>query len=124
MNKVLRLITVLIAVALLSIGASWLVAPAWIAAQLGMPLLDGMGLSSQVGDLGAFFTASGVMVVMGLITQRRQWFQAAALLMAGAALFRTMAWLFLDASLAVMAIGVEIITTVILLLAAARLSRK
>jgi hypothetical protein len=36
-------------------GIAWLVVPAFAATQLGMTLLSGVGLSTQIGDLASFF---------------------------------------------------------------------
>ena len=36
-------------------GLRWLVDPSGAAAGIGMPVLDGLARSSQIGDLGAFF---------------------------------------------------------------------
>ena len=32
-------------------GLQWIISPANVAASLGMPLLEGVGLSTQIGDL-------------------------------------------------------------------------
>ena len=59
MNKVIRVIVALSGILFVIIGFRWLVDPARVAKSLGMPLLEGLGRSSQIGDFGAFFTAGG-----------------------------------------------------------------
>ncbi|MEO6029599.1 MAG: hypothetical protein ABIR79_22260, partial [Candidatus Binatia bacterium] len=46
-------------------GVAWLIDPARVAAGLGMPLLDGLGRSTQVGDLASFFLVAGVTMMIG-----------------------------------------------------------
>jgi hypothetical protein len=41
-----------------------------------MPLLEGAGLSTQIGDLGSFFITVGAMTLIGAITTTRHWFYA------------------------------------------------
>ena len=105
-------------------GVRWLVDPAGAAGDMGMPLLEGLGLSSQIGDLGAFFFCGGAMVLLGALTGNRVWFQAPALLLATTAVFRGLAWAVHGATLAVPQIAVEVVLTALLLAAATRLSRK
>ena len=121
MNKVLRVIVAIPGVLFVIIGLSWLMDPATAAKNLGMPLLDGLGRSSQIGDFGAFFTVGGAMVLIGVITQRRTWLYAPAMLLCGAAVFRTLAWMIQGAAFAVPQIVVEVVLAVFLLFAASRL---
>ena len=113
MNKVLRILTALPAVMFLATSVRWLVDPAGAAATIGMPLLDGLARSSQIGDLGAFFLAAGSMLLLGVITLRREWFYGAALLFGGAAVFRVLAWAAQDAALATPMIVVEVVVTLL-----------
>jgi hypothetical protein len=71
MNKVLRIVVALTGLLFVLLGIRWLIDPTGSAADLGMPLLEGIGRSTQIGDLGAFFFSGGVMVIMGLLTDRR-----------------------------------------------------
>ena len=57
MNKVLKIVVALLALVFASIGLRWLVAPEGVAVEFGMILMEGLGLSSQIGDLGAFTMA-------------------------------------------------------------------
>ena len=120
MNKLLKIIVALPAILFLVIGVRWLVAPAGVAAEFGMPLLDGLGRSTQIGDLAAFFVGGGVMILLGVATERRTWFLAPAILLALTAAFRTVAWLAHDASFALQQIAVEVVVAALLLFAAAK----
>ena len=120
MKKVLSVIIALPAVMFIMTGLRWLVDPATAAAQFGMPLLDGIGLSTQIGDLAAFFIAGGMFVFIALITSKRSWYYPPIMLVGFTALFRVLAWLLHDATLAVQMIVSEIVIAV-LLLAASRI---
>ena len=91
MNKVLRLVVALPGIFFVVTGLRWVVAPAGVAPEFGMPVLEGVGLSTQIGDLGAFFVALGLFILIGLVTQKRTWFYASAMLLGFAALFRVLA---------------------------------
>lgn len=123
MKKVLRVIVLLPAILFIGIGMRWLVDPQGAAAALGMPLLDGIGRSSQIGDVGGFFLVTGIMVVLGVITGKRAWFQAPALLLMMIAIFRILAWLLHDAALATSMIAVEVVLAVLFVFASARLTK-
>lgn len=124
MNKVLRIVVALIGLLFIALGVRWLIDPSGSAADLGMPLLEGLGRSTQIGDLGAFFFSGGVMIIMGLLTDRRSWFYAPTILLASTALFRAIAWLAHDAALATEQIAVEVIVALLLIAAATRLADK
>ena len=115
MNKVLRILTALPGVMFLATSVRWLIDPEGAAATIGMPLLDGLARSSQIGDLGAFFLAAGSMLLLGVITLQRAWFYGAALLFGGAAVFRVVAWAAQDAALATPMIVVEVVVTLLAL---------
>jgi len=100
----------------------WVVDPAGAAAGLGMPLLDGLARSTQIGDTGAFFLGMGAMLLIGAATARRAWVQAAALLLGAAAGMRVLAWGLHRAPFAKQFIAVELIFCVSLLVVSTRLS--
>lgn len=81
MNKILRVVIALPALLFLVMGLRWVITPAQVAPEFGMPLLEGLGLSTQVGDLGAFFVCLGLFIFIGLFTHNRAWFYAPALLL-------------------------------------------
>jgi hypothetical protein len=111
MNKALKIILTIAALLFILVGIGWLLVPARVAAEFGMPLLEGLGGSTQIGDLGAFFTGGGLIVICGLITQKREWFYAATLLIGSAAIFRTASWLLHDMPFAAPQVAVAVVTT-------------
>ena len=71
MNKIINIIVSIVGGLFVIMGLNWLVDPAGAAKNLGMPLLEGIGRSSQIADFGAFFTTGGSMVLIGIITRKR-----------------------------------------------------
>jgi len=122
MNKALKIVVALLALVFASIGLRWLVAPEDVAAEFGMTLMQGLGLSSQIGDLGAFFLSLAIFILLALTSGRRTWYYPPIILLGLTAIMRTMAWMFHGASLAVDMIFVEIIACVILYLGSIRLA--
>jgi hypothetical protein len=123
MNKVLKLLVLLPAILFLVTGMRWLVAPAGIAPNFGFTLEQGLGLSTQVGDMAGFFLTLGSCMLIAIISERRSWFYPPIMLLAIAALGRVLAWLLHDASLAGSQIMVELVVAFILLVASRRLSQ-
>jgi hypothetical protein len=123
-NKILRIIVALPAILFVMMGLNWAINPADAAAQLAMPLLDGLARGSQIGDLGALFLSMGLMILLALVTARRSWFYAPALMLSLAALFRLLAWILHDASLAPQMVVVEVVVALLLLLSSRRLAEK
>ena len=99
----------------------WLLAPAGVAPEFGLVLSTGVGLSSQIGDMSAFFLTLGVCILMGLITQRAIWYYPPIILLSLTAVGRLLAWLLHDAALAMNLIAPEVIVALILLIASRRL---
>lgn len=99
----------------------WLLRPAAAAEALGMPLLDGVGRSTQIGDIGAFFLALGVMCGLGAWRSNPTWLRGAALLLGGAAVMRTLAWALQGAAFTAPFIGVEVVSAALLLFVATRI---
>ena len=121
MNKVLRVLVFLPAILFLVTGLRWLVAPAGVAPTFGLTLDAGVGLSSQVGDMSAFFLTLASCMLIALISGRRSWYYPAIMLLSITALGRVVAWLVHDATLALDLIAPEVIVSVILLVASRRL---
>jgi len=119
-----RIITAAIGLLFLVQGAGWIVSPASAAAGLGMPLLDGLARSTQVGDLAAFFVGIGVFCLLGAARGDARWTRAAALLFALAATLRTLAWAVTDAAFATSFIGIELGLAALLASAAAVFARE
>lgn len=124
MKTFLRVLVTLPAILFVLMGLRWAVDPTGAAAGLGMTLLDGVGRSSQIGDVGALFLSMGIMMLLALITARRNWFYAPALMLTLVAVFRLLAWLVHDAALALDMIVVEVLVASVLLFAASRLSQE
>ncbi|MEQ9464021.1 MAG: hypothetical protein RJQ10_10190 [Haliea sp.] len=100
---------------------NWLLTPAKAAAMLGMPLLEGVGRNSQVGDFTAFFFTLTVLIGLGVWRRQPQPLFCACLLLGSAALFRVLAALLHDATLAPVSVAVEVVGTAVLLAYASRL---
>lgn len=104
-------------------AVGWLVGPKGAAEGLGMPLLDGVARSTQIGDMTAFFAGLCAMVLLGAIRKNATWLAAAAIVLGGAAIFRTTAWMFHGADLATQFIVPELVLTAILSFGVYRYSR-
>lgn len=115
-------LVVVIALFMATNAALWLIVPARAAKVLEMPLLTGSGLSSQM-DIGALFLGAATFTIMALITRERPWFIAAAVLILGAAAYRTNAFLFHGASFLAHMVGIEIVIGSILIIASRLLGR-
>lgn len=116
--RIARLILWLLAAITLFMGLRWVVEPEAAAASLGMPLLEGLARSTQMGDISAFFFGISAMLMLGLQTGRDSWLHAAAIFFGLAAVMRTLAWLLHDATFAGPLIAAEIALTLTILLAA------
>lgn len=122
MHKLLHVVIGLAGFMFVFLGAGWLFAPAVISPQLGMSLQSGVGLSTQIGDLSAFFLTLGACILLGLYTGKRYWFLPPMMLLGLAAMGRMIAWLFHDAALALDMIGVEVLVASLLLVTSGRLT--
>jgi len=120
-NIALRAIVLLCGVLFIVTGLRWLLAPAGVAPEFGLVLSSGVGLSSQIGDMSAFFLTLGVCILMGLTTQRTIWYYPPIILLSLTAIGRVLAWLLHDAALATDLIATEVIVALILMIASRRL---
>ena len=121
MKNVLRVVAGLFGVLFLINGLQWIIAPAGIAEQLGMPLLEGVGLSAQIGDMGSFLITVGVMTLIGVLTQTRHWFYAPSMLFLVAALYRTLSAVLYGEPFVMSAIIVEVVVGLFLIFAGPRI---
>ena len=103
-----------------------------IAAIPGLPmLLIGIGLifqpdqalSTQLGDMTAFFLCTAAFIFMGAYHAAPRWLLAGAALLLVTAFARTIAWQVHGAGFATEAIAVELISTVWLVICSLILSR-
>ncbi|WOJ94500.1 hypothetical protein R0135_04885 [Congregibacter variabilis] len=124
MNKILRLLVALPGVLFVVTGLRWLVDPSAAATQFAMPLLDGLGRSSQIGDLSGFFLTLGMVILIALITGKRVWYYPAIMLLGFTLLGRILAWLVHDATLAIEMIAVEFVVACLLLFASRKLAER
>ena len=108
MKNVLRIMAGLIGMLFFLNGLQWIISPANVANSLGMPLLEGVGLSTQIGDLGSFFITVGAMTLIGAITTTRHWFHAPSILLLVTALYRILSSILYGAPFVMSAIVVEI----------------
>lgn len=124
MHRLLRMIVIALGALFALQGAGWLLAPSLLASSLGMPLLDGLGRSTQVGDFASFFLTAGVSMLIGARPGRARVLYFPAALIGGAALTRTIAWMAQGADFAATFIAVELVTGAILCWGAAVLDRR
>ena len=122
MKSVLRVIAGIAGTLFFLNGLQWIINPASIADSLGMPLLEGVGLSTQIGDLGSFFITVGAMTLIGAITTTRHWFYAPSMLLLVAASYRTLSTVLYDAPFVISAIVVELSLGLFLIFAGSRIS--
>lgn len=123
MKKLIGLLVLLPAILFVVMGLRWLIDPAGVAPEFGLVLGEGLGLSSQVGDMSGYFLTLGICMLAALVSGRRIWYYPPMLLLLLTAVGRVIAWLLHDAALAPQ-IAVEIVVVVILLVAARRLARE
>ncbi len=123
-NIIVKLLVLIPAILFVVMGIRWLVAPAGVAPDFGLTLSDGIGLSSQIGNMAGFFLVLGSCMLIALISEHRSWYYPPIMLLAITALGRIVAWLLHDATLAVSQIMTEVVVAIILLLASRRLPKE
>ena len=111
-------VTTLFGLLYLSFGLAWLAAPAKIAAALGASMLQGAGLSTQLGDSAAFFLCAGAFMLFGVFRRHSSYLMAGALLIGLVAPARLIAWQVHGAALTVEPIVVEVLTFLVVFFAA------
>ena len=121
MKNVLRIVAGLLDFFFLN-GLQWIISPANVAASLGMPLLEGVGLSTQIGDLGSFFITVGAMTLIGAITTTRHWFYAPSMLLLVAACIEPFQLVLYGAPFVMSAIIVEVVVGLFLIFAGPRIA--
>lgn len=124
LNRIITVLVVLPAILLLSLGLRWLVDPAGIAPEFGLSLLNGLGLSSQVGNMSAFFLTAGICMLLGVVLKETTWFYPPLMLFLVTAAGRMIAWLAHGATLALQMIAIELVIGTILIVATHRLGSR
>ena len=99
MDKLFNILTYVIGFLFLLMGLQWLVDPTSAAAGLGMSLLSGHGLSTQIGDLASFFLVVGVFTLCAAVKKDKVWLYTPIALFGFAAVSRLIAFVFHDAAL-------------------------
>ena len=122
MKNVLRIVAGLVGVLFFLNGLQWIISPVNVAESLGMHLLEGVGLSTQIGDLGSFFITVGAMTLIGAITTTRHWFYAPSMLLLVAALYRTLSTLLYGAPFVMSAIVVEVVVGLFLIFVSSKIA--
>lgn len=120
--KLLRLLTLLTGLLFTLTGVQWWVMPDAVAPQIGLTLDTGLGLSSQIGDMSAFFLLLGFCAFMALVTRRGVWYTPAIALLVLTAIGRIIAWVVHGAAFATDQIALELLVAVIYWLAARSLT--
>ena len=120
--KLLRLLTLLTGLLFTLTGVQWWVMPEAVAPQFGLTLDTGLGLSSQIGDMSAFFLLLGFCAFMALLTRRGVWYTPAIVLLVLTAIGRIIAWVVHGAAFATDQIALELLVAVIYWLAAKSLA--
>ena len=108
-KRALRVLIAGLALLLIVLGLRWLIDPGGISPLFGFRLESGLGLSSQVGDLSAFFLVAGLCVLFALVSYRKIWYYPAAMLLFFAATGRTVAWVIHGADFALEMIIFEVV---------------
>ena len=83
-----RILSGLIGVLMLLNCFWWILDPATAANELEMPLLEGLGGNSQIGDFTAFFFTAGVFACIGAYRTEHIWLYTTISLLGSAAIFR------------------------------------
>ena len=111
-NKIIRVIAVVPGLLMLQGGLNFLINPEQQVTSLGMTLMDGVGRSTQLGDLAAFFISCAIFIFMGAALSKGRWLYAGAMLLGGAAIMRILAALVAGAEMATQFIVAELVMTV------------
>lgn len=118
MLKIAKVVLLLPAILFVVLGLRWLIDPSASANALGFELGTGVGRSSQIGDLAAFFLSVGLCILMALVSARRVWFYPPVMLLLLAACGRVLAWVLHDAAFAGPMLIIEVGIAVLLLVVA------
>ena len=120
MNIFLTIVTYLFGFIFIYQGFLWLTSPAQVAGSLGMPLLEGEGLSTQIGDFASFFFVVGLFILLGAYNKKKYWFYAPIALLLIAAISRCIAYFFHEAAFATQSIMIEVLVACFLLFQVSR----
>ena len=102
----------------------WLMDPSTAAAGLAMPLIEGLGGNTQIGDFTSFFFTAGVFACIGAYRSEHVWLYATISLLGSAAIFRSLAVVTHGSDPLSMAIGFEIVMSAVLILCVYLMKKK
>ena len=119
-----RIIAGFIGALIAATAAGWLLDPETAASSLGMSYMDGIGRSTLVGDMSAFFVFLVIMCIAGAVTRVGHYLGSAGLLLLLAAVFRTTAWALHGAQFATTFIVFEIVMAGLLFFCAAKIGQR
>ena len=94
----------------------WLMDPEAAAIGLAMPLLEGMGGNTQIGDFTSFFFTAGLFACIGAYKAEYTWLYASISLLGSAAIFRSLAVVLHGSEPLTQAIIAEIVMVAFLIL--------
>lgn len=117
-KNIIKVLAVLPGLAMLLNAIGFITNPEKTANDLHMVLLDGLGRSTQIGDMTSFFMGTAILIFVGVIRFEGRWLYAGALFLGGAALFRSMAAVMHGADWATQYIVIEVVLTIWLCAAA------
>ncbi len=122
MDLLLRILIGAIALLFLVMGLGYMFDPASNAADLSVTPIGEHGLNTLRGDLGGLFLASTVLLVLGLVQRKIEWFLSVAVFMSVIATGRIIGFIIdgNPAQLALVAFGFELGITALLVLASYR----
>ena len=118
MKKGLRVISIVIGVLAFVTAMQFAFMPARAAERLGMPVLEGIGASTQLGDIGGLFLAVAVLVGLAQRPGRAGLLLAPAILVGCAAVMRILVFLAGHAAFAAQFIVPEVVLAGLLFAAA------
>lgn len=118
----LRIFAALPGVLLFNNAVGLILTPQEVVESLGMAYLDGIGRSTQIGDMGSFFACTSLFIIYGALREKPQWLMAGAYLLITAAAYRVLATMLHAAEFAQVFIGVEVVAFIWLIIACRLLS--
>ena len=114
----LRAFTLLPGLVMLVQAVFFVIDPEQALKGVGMPLLDGIARSTQIGDIGSIFVFGACLISYAVYRLESHWLKAGAWMMSIIAIMRFLAWYLHGAALTLNFIIVEIILAGWLLISA------
>ncbi|MEC9392341.1 MAG: hypothetical protein VYE11_02350 [Pseudomonadota bacterium] len=111
-----RLLSFLPGLLFLSVAYTWVTNPSKAANDLDMVYLEGLGRSTQIGDFSAFFISVSLFCIIGSIFKNTSFLFSAIIILSSAAIMRIVSWQLYEADFSGFSIGVEIISSIMILL--------